>query len=194
MMISTHESNGREEHLVERLLGRIPKIPYQVATRCGDGTPQVLRAAPLLFEDGRWKPFPTCLWLTCPRLRLEVARLEATGMIQEMKERLGIDPAFRMAFLEGQRMFSEWRWREACSMTDDSLPAEVERVMRETTIAGSRQPEGVKCLHAHLAQHLAFGHNPIGELVSARVGPCDVERACGTWLADGAQNERKTER
>lgn len=194
MTISLHKSEQSEAKLVERLLGRPPKLPYRVATRCGDGTPQVLCADPVLFEDNRWKPFPTFLWLVCPRLRIEVARLEAVGVIMEMQERLHTDAEFKNSYLQGQRLLAEWRWAEARAVTHETLPPDVERVMRETSIAGSRSLEGIKCLHAHLAQHLAFGNNPIGELIAVKVGACTADSTCGAWLTSEAQSEGKNQR
>src|SRR5690606_13480488 len=37
---------------------------------------------------------------------------------------------------------------------------------------------GTKCLHAHLAHHLAGGDNPIGREVSAEILPLDCRSAC----------------
>ncbi len=169
---------GNDDELVRHLLGRPPRLPYRVATRCPAGTPQVLQADPVFREDGRWKPFPTVYWLVCPRLKKSVARLEQEGGSRMFTQRLHDDPGFREAYLAGQRELIAWRLGEARRLAGDQLPADAEQVLAEANIAGSRDLLGVKCLHAHLAHALAGGHNPIGEAVRDRIGPCRADPPC----------------
>ncbi|MBF0498961.1 MAG: DUF501 domain-containing protein [Candidatus Riflebacteria bacterium] len=171
-------STQTERLTVERLLGRSPRVPFEIATRCPDGTPQVLRANPVVWEDNRWKPFPTFLWLICPRLKKLVSQLEGEHEITVMQKRLQEDKIFQMRFIEGQRSLAERRLQLARELVPEGLEASVERVLRETNIAGSRHIFGVKCLHAHVAQFIAFGSNPIGEEILNRTGVCSLGIPC----------------
>ncbi|MFZ2957409.1 MAG: DUF501 domain-containing protein [Candidatus Ozemobacteraceae bacterium] len=180
-------SSTKERLSVERLLGRPPRVPFEIMTWCPDHTPQVLQANPVVWEDDRWKPFPTFLWLVCPRLKKLVAQLEGEQVIAAMQKRLQEDPLFQAQFLEGQAALAEYRLQRARELVPCGLDKEVERVLRETTIAGSRHPFGVKCLHAHVAQHLAFGKNPIGEEIVHRVGACCLEVHCGEMLENSGK-------
>jgi len=164
---------------VEKLLGRPAKLPYGIATRCGDGTPQVLQTDPVYREDGRWKPFPTFLWLVCPRLRYEVAKLEAAQEIQMFSRRLADDVSFRNTFVEGQERLQRQRLGMAEQVAGRPLPEDVQSVLTSTNIVGSRNLLGVKCLHAHVAQALSFGANPIGDDILARLGRCGKNANCG---------------
>ena len=166
--------------MVEQLLGRPPRFPYTVATRCPDGTPQVLQAEPIHWEDNQWKPFPTYLWLVCPRLRLAIAHLEQDTFIKKFSQRLKIDNDFRTLFLNGQEAMAKNRVENAKIRAAGSLPMHVIEILKTTTIAGSRLFSGVKCLHAHVAQELVFANNPIGREVLSMIGRCASGSPCDT--------------
>jgi hypothetical protein len=138
----------------------------------------VLAADPVVWEDGRWKPFPTFLWLVCPRLKLVISHLEQGRMNKEQAFRLRTDASYRTTFEEGQERMKATRWELACRILGPDRPAVVAEVLAHTTIAGSRSPFGVKCLHAHVAHELALGGNPIGAAVLERVGRCAASIPC----------------
>ena len=154
------------------LLGREPRTPFVVKTRCPDGSPQVLLADPVFKEDDIWKPFPTFLWLVCPELKLKAAHLEQEGLIKKYSDRLGNDEDFRREFMAGQSQISKIRIEMANAILGSEIPEHILKILSETTIAGSIDISGVKCLHAHLAQELAFGNNPIGREILEQVGNC----------------------
>ena len=52
--------SARDHELVAKLLGRVPQGDFTVAVRHRDGTPVVLRNAPLLHDR---TPMPTLYWL-----------------------------------------------------------------------------------------------------------------------------------
>ncbi len=83
-------------------------------------------------------------------------------------------------------MMLERRLKLAEGIFGGPLPPPIRRILETTTIAGSRHPNGVKCLHAHAAQFLFMGSNPIGQEVlrlAALGEDCDV---CGeTARRDG---------
>ena len=66
-----------------------------VAHRCPCGDPDVVETSPRL-PDGT--PFPTLYYLTCPRATAAVGRLEASGLMREMTERLRSDEALAAAY------------------------------------------------------------------------------------------------
>src|SRR3954447_14532004 len=70
-------------------LGRPPRALRAVAHRCSCGLPDVVETAPRL-PDGA--PFPTLYYLTCPRAASAIGRLEASGLMREMPERLATAP------------------------------------------------------------------------------------------------------
>ncbi len=61
---------------VTRLLGRRPRGAFAVVVRHADGSPLVIRNAPVL-DDGR--PMPTRYWLVGEPERTAVSRLESAG-------------------------------------------------------------------------------------------------------------------
>ena len=71
---------------VARQLGREPRGVLEIAYRCPNGEPGVVKTAPKL-PDGT--PFPTLYYLTHPLLTAAASRLETTGLMREMTERLG---------------------------------------------------------------------------------------------------------
>ncbi|MGH2677024.1 MAG: DUF501 domain-containing protein [Actinomycetota bacterium] len=139
-------------------LGREPLTEFSVVARCGDGHPMVIRNHPL-DRDG--KPFPTLYWLTCPAAVKSVARLESEGWIRRLEERSRSDPEFGAALDEAHRRYASERghWAPEAEAWGG--------------VGGSRA--GVKCLHAHYANHLAGGGDPVGAWVASRVEPFHPE-------------------
>ena len=138
----------------------------------------VVESHPLL-EDG--SPFPTTFWLTCPILLKRVSRLEAAGVMAEMTESLGRDPALRD--------------RLAGALDRYRARRDTHLVIKESGGPPGGGPDRVKCLHAHVAHELADPPNPIGALTLAAtewpdcVMPCVVaEVKVRAAASDGAQN------
>ena len=69
---------------VARQLGREPRGVLEIAYRCADGQPGVVKTAPKLPDGTR---FPTLYYLTHPVLTAAASRLETTGLMREMTER-----------------------------------------------------------------------------------------------------------
>ncbi len=118
---------------VERQLGREPRGVIEIAYRCPNGEPAVVKTTPRL-PDGT--PFPTLYYLTHPALTAAASRLESSGLMREMTERLGQDAALAEAYQPGARVVSRrtrcdrafghnvFRWRNARS---GQVPACVDR-------------------------------------------------------------------
>ncbi|HEV2779165.1 MAG TPA: DUF501 domain-containing protein [Actinophytocola sp.] len=147
---------------VARQLGREPRALRAVVHRCPIGHPTVVQTHPRL-PDG--SPFPTLYYLTCPRLTALVSRLEASGLMRRMTERLGADPELAAAYLAAHRAYLAER--------DAIEPL-------GTEVSAGGMPGRVKCLHVHVAHALAAGPgvNPFGDEVLALLadewpaGPC----------------------
>ncbi|MDQ2754819.1 MAG: DUF501 domain-containing protein, partial [Actinomycetota bacterium] len=149
---------------VALLLGRVPRGQYQVAVRAADGDPVVIRNRPLL-DDGT--PMPTLYWLVSPGLRLAVDRLEAAGGVRMAEA--AVEPH---ALADAHHRYAELRDREIPPGWSGNRPS--------GGVAGTRR--GVKCLHAHLAFHLAGGEDPVGQWVATKLAMSAPVAAidCGT--------------
>ncbi|HZQ27875.1 MAG TPA: DUF501 domain-containing protein [Acidimicrobiales bacterium] len=136
---------------VVTLLGRQPRGAYEVVVRDDAGEPLVIRNAPLL-EDGT--PMPTLYWLVGDRAREAVARLEADGGVRAATA--AVDPE-ELAAAHGRY----------AAERDALVPASHAGPRPSGGVGGTRQ--GVKCLHAHYAWHLAGGDDPVGRWVAGRL-------------------------
>ena len=137
---------------VERLLGRRPQGGFEVVVRHADGSPLVIRNAPLL-DDGT--PMPTRYWLVGEPERTWVSRLESDGGVDRAEAE--VDPT--------ELAVAHARY---AAERDAALPAGHEGPRPSGGVGGTRR--GVKCLHAHYAWHLAGGDDPVGRWVASRVG------------------------
>lgn len=123
-----------------------------IAHRCPCGLPDVVRTAPRL-EDG--SPFPTLYYLTCPRAASAIGRLESSGLMRRMQERLEQDPELRKAYTEAHESYLAERAEQARVDGLEPLP--------EGMQSTGGMPTRVKCLHALVAHELAVpGVNPFG--------------------------------
>ncbi|MDX6273685.1 MAG: uncharacterized protein QOJ92_895 [Frankiales bacterium] len=148
-------ASDRDVEVVARQLGRPPRAMRQVAHRCTCGLPDVVETSPRL-ADGT--PFPTTFYLTCPRAASAIGRLEASGLMREMTERLGTDEELAKAYADAHEHYLAHR-----DSLDDPLPKRV-------TAGG--MPTRVKCLHVLVAHSLAAGPgvNPLGDEALAMLG------------------------
>ena len=146
---------------VAELLGREPRGDFDVVVRDDVGDPVVIRNAPLL-DDGT--PMPTRYYLVGAELDRAVSRLEAAGGVARAESAL--DPA---AVAAAHRRYA--RERNAAIAPDHVGPRP------SGGVGGTRT--GVKCLHAHVAHHLAGGDDPVGrwaldELARTGIGTGDT--------------------
>jgi hypothetical protein len=134
-------------------LGR-PARPFRrVAARCAYGFPAVTEQAPF-GPDG--EPFPTTYYLTCPWLVSGIARLEAGGGVERFSRLAASDPELGRSLADAD---------------------EEQRRLRpelDVGIAGTRNRENLKCLHAHAAFALARPDYELGDRILAEAG----ERWC----------------
>ncbi|CAM4204171.1 hypothetical protein MB901379_03910 [Mycobacterium basiliense] len=137
--------------VVARQLGREPRGVLEISYRCPNGEPAVVKTAPRL-PDGT--PFPTLYYLTHPALTSAASRLETTGLMREMTERLCNDPDLAAHYRRAHESYLADR--------DAVEPL-------GTTFSAGGMPDRVKCLHVLVAHSLAKGPgvNPLGDEVLA---------------------------
>lgn len=136
---------------VAALLGRVPEGRFVVSVRHADGSPLVIRNAPLLDDA---TPMPTRYWLVGEPERTWIGRLESVGGVREVEAAV---PAEALA--DAHRRYAAER--------DGDLPPDHVGPRPSGGVGGTRR--GVKCLHAHYAWFLAGGDDPVGQWVSARL-------------------------
>jgi hypothetical protein len=154
----------------------------EVVTRCHLDLPVVTRVPPLL-DDGT--PFPTRYWLSCPLAVRRIGRIESAGGVQAMERRARAVPEFGERLADAHRRYATER---------DALVPEDADPRPSGGVGGTAR--GVKCLHAHYADHAAGNDNPVGELVAPWVEPLDCEVSCvveedGTVVRNPAWREPK---
>lgn len=154
-------------------LGRDMRGVVSIAARCGCGRPAVVRTAPRL-EDGT--PFPTSFYLTLPWLTLELSRLEATGMMAELSERVATDEQLGERYRRAHERYLARR-------------AEIGEVEEVAEVSAGGMPTRVKCLHALAAQSLAEGPgvNPIGDEVLELITGGELGCRCEASPSEQAQ-------
>jgi hypothetical protein len=134
-------------HAVALQLGRDPRGVLEISYRCPNGQPGVVKTAPRL-PDGT--PFPTLYYLTHPALTAAASRLESSGMMRDMTERLTRDEDLADAYRRAHESYLAER---------DAIES------LGTTFSGGGMPDRVKCLHVVIAHSLAKGPgvNPFGD-------------------------------
>ncbi|HSJ28448.1 MAG TPA: DUF501 domain-containing protein [Acidimicrobiia bacterium] len=156
---------------LEAQIGRSLRAASDVVARCPLGLP-VVAAVPPFLDDGT--PFPTRYWLSCPLASTRVGRLEGAGGVRAMDRRAASDPAFGAALERAHDRYADDR---------DALVPEGADPAPGGGVAGSGG--GVKCLHAHYADHAAGNDNPVGALVAPWIEPLDCTIPC---VVDGRRN------
>jgi uncharacterized protein len=158
-----------DRSIVERQLGRAPRAFRRVVARCAYGLPAVTEQHPY---DATGDPFPTTYYLTCPHLVAAVSRLEAEGAVErwtrQARENDVLASSLAQATALQRRLRRELAGDERGSDRGASLAL---------GIAGSREPENLKCLHAHAAFALAHPEYELGRAILDDVEPI--------WPTDG---------
>jgi hypothetical protein len=153
-------------------LGREPRGVLEIAYRCPNGEPGVVKTSPKL-PDGT--PFPTLYYLTHPVLTAAASRLESAGLMAEMTERLCHDRQLAAGYRRAHESYLAER---------DAIES------LGTTFSAGGMPDRVKCLHVLIAHSLAKGPgvNPLGDEALALLAAdrhLDLEQAAilvpGQW-------------
>ncbi|MCB2224144.1 MAG: DUF501 domain-containing protein [Actinobacteria bacterium] len=152
--------------VVAAQLGRRLRADADVAVRCPLGLPVVTRVAPVL-DDGT--PFPTRYWLCCPLAARRVGRVESGGGVQALQRHAAATPGFAARLAAAHRRYAAER--------DAAVPPGA-ALAPDGGVGGSAPGAGIKCLHAHYADHAAGNENPVGEAVAPFVEPLDCTVPC----------------
>jgi hypothetical protein len=161
--------------IVARQLGRPPRAFRRVAARCPFGLPAVTEQEPY---DPRGEPFPTTYYVTCPYLVSAIARLEAAGGVERWSDAAATVDALGESLA---RATDEQR-RLRRDLAGDELGTDVGASL-DFGIGGSRAPEHLKCLHAHVAFAVARPGYELGERIFAEVvDPWPADRCCSEGL------------
>lgn len=157
-------------------LGRTPRAFRRVAVRCPYGFPAVTEQEPY---DAAGDPFPTTYYLTCRHLVSAVARVEAAGGVERWSEQVAADPVLAASLAqatdEQRRIRTELASGARGQDGGESLGL---------GIGGSRSPDHLKCLHAHVAYALARPGYELGERMLAELDPVwPPGRCCSQGLS-----------
>lgn len=158
-------ASERDLKIAAAQLGRPVRGVAGVAWRCPCGEPGVLATYPRLpAAAGKGTPFPTIYYLTCPQAVLACSRLEASGLMAELTERLQYDEQLAAQYRQAHQAYLADRAELAAELGDP--------VPEIAGISAGGMPSRVKCLHALVGHALAAGPgvNPIGDLALEMIG------------------------
>ena len=135
--------------VLEVQLGRPPQTPWRVVVGCKYGFPQVI-ASPSKLDNGALNP--QWIWLTCPFLRKSIGRFEDGGGCVAATNLLESKQHLASQIMDLDKEVRRLRAEEGEGI-DHAF---------DVGLAGSADPLKVKCIHAHVAHHLAGLKDPIG--------------------------------
>lgn len=160
-----------ERAIITAQLNRSPRNLAAIAKRCASGFPEVIVTHPVFFYQQFPEIFPTLYWLSCPRLVKEVARLEGGGAIEEIQKKILADPQLSRELTETNQHYAKKRLtlvkKPTINLLKSKYPGQWD-VLLHSGVGGSLKA-GIKCLHAHLADFLIEGKNPVGQLIEEKL-------------------------
>jgi hypothetical protein len=180
---STPESrrpSPRDLDVLSRQLGRPVRDVVEIPARCVCGNPLVAATSPRLSNG---TPFPTTFYLTHPVITSAVSRLEAAGLMNEMNDRLGGDPALAADYRAAHEAY-------LASRAEIGARSGIGAVPEIDGISAGGMPTRVKCLHVLVGHSLAAGPgvNPLGDEAIAAIGEWWTKDRCycdGAWDTGG---------
>ena len=141
------DASDDDAALVATMLGRVPAGRFAVVVRRENGQPVVIENEPH-WRDGT--PMPTLYWLVDPELHAAVSHIESDGGVHRYENLVDSSALVATHDAYAQRRAS------ATVRHDLAQPS--------GGVGGTRQ--GIKCLHAHVANFLVGHDDPVGELVA----------------------------
>ncbi len=149
-------------------LGRRPRNLIEVKKRCFNNYPQVIVTHPILEKETELSIFPTTFWLTCPKLKYMIDKLENQGLIDKFQQKMVNDKKFAEQIKKAHQEYANYRLK----LIDNNKLEEIKekydgqyQVLKKSGVGGILEFSGIKCLHTHYADYLAREENPIGKLV-----------------------------
>ncbi|EXF24337.1 hypothetical protein BG28_07030 [Nesterenkonia sp. AN1] len=161
----------------------------EIPARCTCGNPLVAATAPRLSNG---IPFPTTFYLTHPAATAAVSRLEASGLMAEMSQRLSTDADLAAAHRGAHENYLAERERLRGV-------AELDPVWEIEGISAGGMPDRVKCLHVLVGHSLAVGPgiNPLGDEALERIAEEFTPQICicaTSWDHEAAVPQRDLSR
>ncbi|MFW5976709.1 MAG: DUF501 domain-containing protein [Bacillota bacterium] len=176
MEVKYRELDEGNLNIIKRQLEREPDNVMGVARFCPHSKPMVIVTFPFSREKG---VFPTTFWLSCPFWVKEVSRLEDKGMVKEITDKVNNNKDLKQKLKIAHEKYADKRMTllgEDIKKEISNISTDIMDVLQNSGIAGIRNREGVKCLHAHLADYLVNNFNPVGKIVHEELSPltlCD---------------------
>lgn len=136
-------------------LGRIPRGVAGISARCVCGSPMVVATLARL-DDG--SPFPTCFYLSYPKLVKAASNLEARQVMEQWQRELQENEAQLQHYGQAHLEYIAAR-RQISKLAGLGEVPEIEN------ISAGGMPNRIKCLHALIGHSLSAGPgvNPIGD-------------------------------
>lgn len=150
---------GDLDGLIARQLGRKPSIVFRIEMECEYGWPALLGNSPF---DASGNPNPNLYYLSCPYLRKRISTLEDSGMIARLQQMITDDPILK-ADLDRAQGLHDLEWRRAAKGRNGKSP------VGQINIAGSRDANHLKCMHAHFAYFLAHRDYMVGAMIAKMI-------------------------
>lgn len=162
-------ATDRDIQTITHQLNRKPRGVVGIAARNSHGEPAVIVCHPLRRIGDIIEPFPTLYWLTDPDLCSAISHLERDGAIGQVEQAISRESTFRDALHADHDRYAVERW-SLITETDRAAIAgtAIEHDLRTLGIGGMANRDAVKCLHMHVAQHLA-NVNAVGAWVMERL-------------------------
>jgi len=106
-------------------------------------------------EEGL-KPFPTTMWITCPKLHTRISKLEDQGWIIKLSEKLlhEDNKEYLQMMHDTHQKYAQFRW----SLLSPEDKAFVESKgwtykLKDVGVSGMAKYNSIKCLHGHYAHY-----------------------------------------
>ena len=160
--------NPEDREIISKQLGRAPRGLVEVSARCSYGYPVVIKTEPLIKNsDGDFEVFPTLYWLTGPKRRKEVAKIESSGYIEQLEKELNSDRDLKKEYRRNEENYLDQQGELLTREDEEFLKRKGALEALNRGIGGIESDEHIKCLHLHLAHQIA-DENVIGALLQER--------------------------
>lgn len=109
------------------------------------------------------EPFPTIYWLTSPKLRILISKLEDMPKycVRKMQERLRYDSEALSCMEKAHFNYGQERWNLLTNQDKAEIIRRKWELGTSRGVAGIHKIDAVKCLHTHTAHYLSGEKNNI---------------------------------
>lgn len=162
---------------ITECLGRTPTQLLGVAARNPEGKPAVITCHPLNRDGQKITPFPTMYWLIDPVQSQRISDLERHGKIGQFESLIANDQTLSDSLRADHEQYAETRWALLDpAQQQQAIDTGLASTLRDKGIGGIADFTKIKCLHLHLAHHLAAlsaGQNgtTVGRLIESPTPP-----------------------